>query len=325
MAHEMRIGLSKENLFRLWNAYPTAGEGYELADALAVKALADKAYPPRGRTGSIRIRGKAQGEALKGLFSNMLTGDKTADHTLEPLVKSLTVFLAKHPLGDAPAAPPTTHGPEVKREAAAVVDRAVKDMLAVVRKSEYIDRLPKNWKPAVKISWNPDRRHSRGGAGGDGLYADGAISLALHSLVPADGKGGSELKEYASIARRTDIGTFASPDWRAAVRALVAHEVAHAVQRTIRVHARRRGMWAAQELDKPHGVGWQRIYSLLRTSCVNKWRATPVVEAPLSVGEDTDVGPTLSELRLLGRLRQIPEGTRDTIEKLIAATANSED
>lgn len=280
MASEVRIGLSKDTLRLLSIAWPISGAGFELSDAKAVIALADKAYPPRGRSASIRIHGRAQGEAVVGLLSNLVSSDKAAERTIGPILKCIKAYLVKHPMDDAPTAASKPHSAEVMREAAAVVRQAIADMLIVVEGSEYGDKLPKGWKPAVKLDWSPERRRSLGGAGGQGLYAEGAISLAMHRRVPAEGKGGGEFAEYASIAKRADIGTFASADWRAAVRALVAHEVAHAVQRAIRLNARRAGMMAARELDKPHGTGWQRIYSLLRKSSVNGWRAAPAVEAP---------------------------------------------
>jgi len=78
--------------------------------------------------------------------------------------------------------------------------------------------------------------------------------------------------EYASIAKDPVIGTILLAGNRENVLfALVAHEVAHHVQRkyaTRMTSLRNKPEWEAM-MRKPHGKGWQMIYRWLRRELVN--------------------------------------------------------
>lgn len=101
-----------------------------------------------------------------------------------------------------------------------------------------------------------------------------------------------------------------------------------------------------QSLARSLGLTFQQVQKQERgknrVSCSALWRIAEALDVPVSFffdgvkdlaassadpldfdGED-DAGPTLAELRLLGKLRQIPEGPRETIVKLIDATAKIE-
>ena len=280
MAHELQLSLSKPTLAKLGSQRPAAGPGFSEEDARAVVLAALSACRGKGLSATMTIRGPAQGKAVVSMLFALAKASLENERTIGPLLGRVRNHLLKHPLTVEPEVAETPHGPEERRAATAVVREAVSDMLAVLSRSEYAGKLPDGWRPSVKFDWNPERRRSRGGASKKGLYAEGGISLAMHRRVPAGGDGGGEFVEYARIARSPDIGTFASPDWRAVLRALVAHEVSHAAQRAIQLHARRNQAKADRDLNLPHGIGWQRIYALLRTTCVNDWTARAKAEAP---------------------------------------------
>ena len=102
-----------------------------------------------------------------------------------------------------------------------------------------------------------------------------------------------------------------------------------------------------QSLGRSLGLTFQQVQKQERgknrVSCSALWRISEALDVPVSfffdgvkdlvasepvplaTDEERDAGPILAELRLLGQLRQIPEGARDTIVKLIGATAKIED
>lgn len=70
--------------------------------------------------------------------------------------------------------------------------------------------------------------------------------------------------EYARIIDDPDIGSFVSDDWRDHVKAVIAHELAHAI-----------AYWNKREIKgrdiKPHGSEWRKIYRHLRKELVNPY------------------------------------------------------
>jgi hypothetical protein len=90
--------------------------------------------------------------------------------------------------------------------------------------------------------------------------------------------GRNQFHEYKRLRKEPDIGSFEA-DGETCLMALVAHEIAHAAQWTIKVKRRERKPYRylvdpkdipLDTLDKPHGKGWQRIYRYLRQRLVNK-------------------------------------------------------
>ncbi len=125
----------------------------------------------------------------------------------------------------------------------------------------FQDRLPGDWKlnrrtpPVLRLSWDPKRSSSWGGPR--------SVSLALGEVYRIDLFGGhfpTYFDEYAHIRNKPDIGSFRSDDWRDTLAALVAHEAAHFLQ----CHVVAPGI----DMERPHGVGWQLIYRILR-----QWQA----------------------------------------------------
>jgi hypothetical protein len=176
----------------------------------------------------------------------------------------------------------------VRAEAEQLVRDTVKHCCRVARRKEFDLGLPSDWKPTVRISWSENRSRSRGGKGSRGLYGGyGGISIVLAHRVPKDGLGGGRHLEYSHIEKEPVIGAFTTLDWRNTVRAVVAHEVAHAIQHWLQWHGT--GRHRRIDYRTPHGIGWQRLYALLRHEVVNprlKADAEPAPIPPLPVMAD---------------------------------------
>lgn len=94
-----------------------------------------------------------------------------------------------------------------------------------------------------------------------------------HVLTPfinrVEKKPGS-FEEYASFKDDKVIGSVYFVDWRIALLALIAHELAHAVQcSTIGVNMIAANGLSKKDQTSPHGIVWKKIYSDLRTKFVN--------------------------------------------------------
>lgn len=168
------------------------------------------------------------------------------------------------PESAAPPPKPPKHSFAVKVEAEAIVRETVN--LLVGFAVENIEGLPADWPVTVKMDWSEGRTRSNGGHGRHDQFAEGRISLAMCRYVPPDGVGIREFVEYAHIARDTQIGSYRG-DWRDCLRILCAHEVAHAVQRSVGRLARMMGDKAPPymtDIATAHGLGWQVVYRLLR-------------------------------------------------------------
>jgi len=83
--------------------------------------------------------------------------------------------------------------------------------------------------------------------------------------------------EYKSLRALPDIGSFVANS-ETYLLAVVAHEIAHAVQFTVKVKHRDKQRYhhfvdvkdiPVDILYRPHGKGWQRIYRYLRQQLVN--------------------------------------------------------
>lgn len=128
---------------------------------------------------------------------------------------------------------------------------ALDECLAVVR-----ERWPAlgDFPLKVKLSFARSRTRSWGG------WRDGKpfVSLCLDWLLEMPLR--REFREYASFADDPEIGSFWG-NWRECLRALVAHEVAHAVCGAL---ARTEQAAAWPDLRTAHGNGWREVYRILR-------------------------------------------------------------
>lgn len=109
---------------------------------------------------------------------------------------------------------------------------------------------------SIKVDPSPRRRASRGG-----MYKSGpGISIATHYWSQTIGP--YRFLEYPSFNEDPQIGGFYSNDTSHALKALVAHETSHALQR-----------WREYEKhlppSKPHGQTFKNIYRTLREVLVN--------------------------------------------------------
>lgn len=263
MSNEMKISASRILFSAILSAGLADDEGGRALDQAIRRALRRDA----GNV-SVTLANQAMGDAFLAGFNEAAWRDPKLELRYGESIGRIRAKLRKSPIsGDDPTTPISL---AARKEAEGVVRATVARLMETIRGSGYAEHLPANWSPAVKLDWSMNRSRSRGGAGGKGLYEDGGLSLAMRRRVPADGVGTGpfEFTEYASIARRADIGTVKSDDWRDCLRALVAHELAHAVQRSIERTARKAKVASDPALRKPHGLGWQRIYALLRKDCL---------------------------------------------------------
>jgi hypothetical protein len=111
----------------------------------------------------------------------------------------------------------------------------------------------------IKLDWSYTRRSSRGG-----IYKDGpGINIAMSSaaLVTKSPDSVYRFYEYPSYDSDLVIGGFYAQDYTLKLQAIIAHEVAHAVQ-----------FFEYSKLNircKPHGPIFKKYYSLFRTTFIN--------------------------------------------------------
>jgi len=114
-----------------------------------------------------------------------------------------------------------------------------------------------NFTLVSKFDWNSTRRCSRGG-----IYKDGpGINIAMYWAVPSVVGETYRFREYASFDADKIIGGFYSKRPYDKLEAIIAHEVAHAVQ-----------FFAYKKLNtrcKPHGTMFKKYYAMLRTDFIN--------------------------------------------------------
>lgn len=126
-----------------------------------------------------------------------------------------------------------------------------------------------SWVPYVRCDFNLKRRRSWGGQRrvGGSRSPTGAVpfmSLALSRYL--GDKPETIFQEYKRFAADPVIGTFEGRCWEAAVNCLVAHELAHAIQYTIRDPEVTKKLGG---FNKGHKSFWKTIYSILREEFVN--------------------------------------------------------
>lgn len=110
---------------------------------------------------------------------------------------------------------------------------------------------------SLRVDWDRKRSRSRGG-----VYANGpGISIAMYSAAPINSPGVYRFYEYPSYDSNSIIGGFYSTNWTHKLEAIIAHEMAHAVQ-----------FFEYAKLGircKPHGPLFKKHYAALRTQFVN--------------------------------------------------------
>lgn len=150
-----------------------------------------------------------------------------------------------------------------RAEAEALCADALFACLRVTRTDPKLPSLPEALAVRLTMSWDPRRRASRGGR-----YRRGyGLSIALRGCFPwgPPWNRAHLYREYPAIAGDPIIGSFHG-DWRAHIRATIAHETAHVVQQWAlrNADAQTARDWSTASLKKPHGVGWRRIYGHFR-------------------------------------------------------------
>ena len=114
-----------------------------------------------------------------------------------------------------------------------------------------------DFKVTAKFDWNPSRRSSRGG-----IYKDGpGINMAMYWAMPNNKGTTYKFNEYSSFDADPHIGGFYSTRPEDKLEAILAHEIAHAVQ-----------FFAYKKLNikcKPHGPVFKKYYKMLRQQFVN--------------------------------------------------------
>jgi hypothetical protein len=121
------------------------------------------------------------------------------------------------------------------------------------------DNIYSDFSCKIKLDWSYSRRSSRGG-----IYKDGpGVNIAMSSaaLIEHDRSLVYRFYEYPSYDNNPVIGGFYAKDYLLKLQAVVAHEVAHAVQ-----------FFEYSKLKvrcKPHGPIFKKYYSLFRTTFIN--------------------------------------------------------
>jgi hypothetical protein len=114
---------------------------------------------------------------------------------------------------------------------------------------------------SVNLDWSTARRSSRGG-----IYKNGpGINIAMSSAALIDNSNQNVYRfyEYPSYDSDKVIGGFYSKDYTDKLYAIIAHEVAHAVQ-----------FFEYKKLSircKPHGPIFKKYYSLFRKQFINEY------------------------------------------------------
>lgn len=149
----------------------------------------------------------------------------------------------------------------------------------------FIERgwVDKGWSPDVKLNFTPRGRRSWGGVKWDRRSGSVIpfVKLSLGHLVNVP--NGWHV-EYRSFANDTDIGTVKGDSIKA-IRALVVHEMCHAVQYSGKVRAEGSAMRGRSD-QNGHGALWKNLYRECRRNLVNDF-GTFVYKVPSVTPEVT--------------------------------------
>jgi len=171
------------------------------------------------------------------------------------------------------------------------------EMEAFINKNEVFATKSFHMKKRV-VSFSKNRKRSWGGIWfGPGKLQYG-VSLAVNRYLVtctleqfATGNGRRSFYEYAHIANHEVIGSCVNVHWQVALRALIAHEVAHALEHSGKVsetivseNFKHRapvvsGQRGRVKRIKGHGKLWQFIYAELRKEFVNYYKVKDLTKA----------------------------------------------
>ncbi len=127
--------------------------------------------------------------------------------------------------------------------------------------------LGEDWVPVVRPDFNPKRKRSWGGrrnVGGMGKRMVPFMSLVLSRYTGENAH--TTFSEYKRFEKDPVIGTYEGTSWEMALAALIAHEISHAVQYTVKDED------IIKELGgygRGHGEFWRNIYAIFRKRFVN--------------------------------------------------------
>jgi hypothetical protein len=129
------------------------------------------------------------------------------------------------------------------------------------------DNLYNDFTCSLTLDWSKTRRASRGG-----IYRNGpGINIAMNgaALINLDDNTIYRFYEYPSYDSNSIIGGFYGKDYTLKLKAIIAHEVAHAVQ-----------MFEYSKFNfrcKPHGAVFKKHYSTFRKLFVNSLLPNQVI------------------------------------------------
>jgi hypothetical protein len=177
----------------------------------------------------------------------------------------------------------------IRREARAVAEAAAAASIRALRADPGLPKPLPGLRLHVGCDWDARREASHGGVWPWGYGLD----LAMRGCFPPDHVSITTphlFQEYPHYRTDPVIGAMMG-DWQAHVRALVAHETAHAHQFYVRDHippANRIGL-RGLDLGTPHGEAWQRIYRCMRPAALASRRPAPLIPERQGEGTQTDV------------------------------------
>jgi hypothetical protein len=169
------------------------------------------------------------------------------------------------------------------QETEVMVREALREMVQHIR----VKLNKPDWSCRLKLRFEGSKlRCSRGGLGRD---MKPYISLALNTYRWGADFANQTFEEYKSFAWDRVIGSLRNVTKRTCVRAIVAHELAHAVQFTLMFKMATASEYAHGGVnDRGHGVLWKEIYRDLRINFVNgennmsKKNEVKAVEVPVT-------------------------------------------
>ena len=149
------------------------------------------------------------------------------------------------------------------REQIKKIERMVRKCMNLLKKKDYpIDIGKEDVDRAVRLTRVVDKHWAAGAT-----YAKGRamqFNLSYWQLRP-DRWDDGQMREYRAFQKNKIYGNREVTDLDDRLLVIVAHEVAHHVQRnSIKQSTGRKGFWG-----KSHGEGFQRIYRWLRNDLVN--------------------------------------------------------
>lgn len=159
-----------------------------------------------------------------------------------------------------------------EREIRALVKDTVKECREFFRQQGWCSAI---WDVKVQMSFSGRRKASYGGVRRGSPF----ISLVLHPYV---NKHNANFYEYRSFQHDDEIGNIEG-NTQKAVRALVVHEMSHALQYSGAKDVIAASMNISSEVSvRGHGVFWKSIYRAARNALVND-DTTKAIKKPAKI------------------------------------------